>query len=80
MQTEVIIPREGRPRNNVEMTTKGEVAEETRNSKTERRRSERQGNRMRTMRNEELVKEEEGTPGRPQTNSIDRENPGERSK
>ena len=80
MQTEVIIPREGRPRNSMEMTTQGEVAEETRNRKMERRRSERQVNRMRTKRNEEPVKEEEGTPSRPQTNSIDRENPGERSR
>ena len=70
----MITPREGRPQNNV-MTTKGEVAEETRNRKTERRRSERQRIRMRTKRNEEPVKEEEGTQGRPQTNSRDRVNP-----
>ena len=68
MQTEAIKPREGRPRNNVEKITQGEVAKETRNRQTEGRRSERQGNRMRTKRNEEPGKEEEGTPSRPQTN------------
>ena len=30
---------------------------------------------MRTKRNEEPVKEEDGTPGRPQTNSIDKREP-----